>query len=188
TSVRKGLGMDGFGGHARWSDFARLLGKRFDRMTKVCFVRNPWSRFLSMYNYIRLEESYYHSTLNPEKALYGKHRLYDLLIQSSLSEAAHYLIEGRLKPYTDGFDLFDPQYAWTHDTDGHCRVDFIGRFETLEEDFTEVCKQLGLPCTGLPHVNRSEEIRDYRRHYDEESRHLIGIYYEKDIEAFHYTF
>ena len=189
TSVRKALGLEGFGGHGRWYTYADLLGPEFDRLFSFCFVRNPWSRFLSMYNYVRLKESYYHSTEHPDESLYGKHRLYDLLCQSSLNDAAHYLVEGRLRPYTtNGFYLFDPQYAWIYDDAGRCRVDFVGRYERLEQDFAEVCKHIGQPGLSLPHVNQSTQQAAYRDHYDAETRHLIAVYYEQDIEAFQYTF
>lgn len=53
-----------------------------------------------------------------------------------------------------------PQYT---DFNGNVIVDFIGRFERLEEDFSYVCDKLGIPKGELPKLNvgNYEKLPDY---------------------------
>ena len=47
------------------------------------------------------------------------------------------------------------QGKFSDDIDKQPYLDFIGRYETLQEDFDYVCKKIGLPKTKLPHTNKS---------------------------------
>jgi len=96
-------------------------------------------------------------------------------------------------------------------------VDFVGRFENLPRDFDAICRQLGLPSTPLPHVNKAQDHavkvrpslhprrllrylrkRRYRRpapqfphwrdYYDEATRSLVATLYAEDIHRFGYAF
>ncbi|MCP4307798.1 MAG: sulfotransferase family protein, partial [bacterium] len=42
------------------------------------------------------------------------------------------------------------------DDGGRILVDFVGRYENLQDDFAVICRQIGCPVTPLPRVNRSE--------------------------------
>ena len=65
--------------------------------------------------------------------------------------------------------------------------DFVGRFETLQEDFNRLCARLELAHTTLPHKNASAH-GDYRQYYTDEVRALIARKYARDIDQFGYTF
>lgn len=65
-------------------------------------------------------------------------------------------------------------------------VDFVGRFENIEEDFRAICRKVGITAS-LPHVNKSKRT-DYRDYYDAETRDLTARLYAEDIERFGYTF
>jgi hypothetical protein len=71
--------------------------------------------------------------------------------------------------------------------DGKVIVDYIGRFERLQECFDEVSSRLGLAPTKLPHLNASRHA-PYTEYYSattaEEVRHL----YARDIKTFGYKF
>jgi hypothetical protein len=94
------------------------------------------------------------------------------------------------------------------DTRGNLLVDFVGKFERLQNDFELVCKQLGFKDSGLPHINSSDKkSRELRRSlrnilhgnrvnrlsryvdfYDEETRESVAWRYREDIENFNYSF
>lgn len=68
-----------------------------------------------------------------------------------------------------------PQFEFTHKSD-RLLLDFIGRFESIEEDFKEVCGYLGVEHTVLPVVNHTDHppwaelfttrmMRDTQRNY-----------------------
>ena len=73
------------------------------------------------------------------------------------------------------------------DEEGAVIVDFIGRFENLNEDTGTVFRNLGISGASLPH-NNSSHHRDYRSYYTEETRDLVAERYARDIEFFGYEF
>jgi len=74
--------------------------------------------------------------------------------------------------------------------DGQVAVDFIGRYERLEEDFAEAVRRAGLPGTiVLPIVNASDKPKHrYREFYDERTRALVGQWYAREIALHGYEF
>lgn len=157
----------------------------FDHYFKFCFVRHPYDRFLSLYNYARMPESMYHSAIAPEKARCGKHFDYELLKDASLEDCANYLVEGKLK-HDDSWFHWQPQYEWLINDKGVIAVDFIGRFERLNEDFNELKARLHIN-TSLQHINLSSTIDDsYEQYYNSATKRIIYDYYKRDFELFNY--
>ena len=92
------------------------------------------------------------------------------------------------------------------DCDGRLLVDFVGKFESLQNDFDQVCARLGIAETTLPHVNatkRTEMLREnpdhsqsenprqkrpYVDYYDAALADYVGELYANDIETFGYRF
>jgi len=72
------------------------------------------------------------------------------------------------------------------DEKGNVIVDAIGRLETIQDDFQEICDMLGIEAT-LPHENASSH-GDYREYYSESTRSLVREHFEEDIERFGYDF
>lgn len=98
--------------------------------------------------------------------------------QPSLNEA--------LQQYA-GKGLLRTQIYWIKDFHGSIPLDYIGRFETLGENFQEVCRALKLPQIILPHkIKGSGE--NYQEHYDTGSINIIREVYKEDIEIFGYSF
>jgi len=169
----------------------RLGTAAYKRRFSFAFVRNPWDRFLSLYRYARLDESRYHSAIDPEDAPYGKHDDYDLLQDASPEECAQYLQEGRLE-HDDLINHWRPQSDWLTDDSGEIIVDFIGRVESIEEDFQIVADRVALAVDTLPMTNPStsskDSEKDYRSSFTEEARRIVTEYYQEDICRFGYEF
>ncbi len=81
---------------------------------------------------------------------------------------------------------FAPQIDWLCDSDGKLLVDFVGKVENLDEDFTYICRKIGID-RRLEHRNKSER-GDYRDYYDDETRQIVADVFARSIEAFGYKF
>ena len=81
-----------------------------------------------------------------------------------------------------------PQAKFLFDERRYRLVNFVGRFENLDEDFAKVCDKLGLGPQSLPHENAARARRPYRDYYNAQTRALVETLYREDIERFGFTF
>jgi hypothetical protein len=94
------------------------------------------------------------------------------------------------RPSFDAFNS-DRRRAWVgnwdlYSIDGNIAVDFVGRYETLADDFAMVVRRLGLSeQMALPPVGHSQA---YRSLYNDRSRQLVASWYAPEIEEFGYEF
>lgn len=131
---------------------------------KFSVVRNPWSRAFSWY----------------------KNVIRDEIHQRDLKITAEITLVQFLRRFI-GKGMLRPQTYWIKDYENSIPLDYICRFETLKDDFTHVCKQMGLGSLSLPHeIKGSGE--DYRERYDKESIQLVAEYYQEEIKLFGYYF
>lgn len=63
----------------------------------------------------------------------------------------------------------------------------IIRFENLQSDFNNVCRDLGLRKTTLLHKKKSKEA-GHRRYYTTSTKEMISRMYQEEIEYFGYEF
>jgi len=66
-------------------------------------------------------------------------------------------------------------------------LDYLLRFERLEEDFTQLCAVLGIAPTPLPRRNASAR-RHYSEYYDDDLRDIVADRYRDEIEQLGYAF
>jgi hypothetical protein len=66
-------------------------------------------------------------------------------------------------------------------------VEYIMRFEKLEDDFRTVCTALDISPRILPQYNRSNR-EHYSKYYDDELCELVRARFAAEIERFGYTF
>lgn len=129
---------------------------------KFCIVRNPWDRLISEIS-CRWMSPWFQDMELEQRIRYACARG-----TTPLGIANH------LRPQADFVSAPGLQ------------MDFIGRFEYLDQDFAEVCRLLGIKAV-LPHHNRSQH-QPYQEYYNAETQALVTNTYRRDIDAFHYTF
>lgn len=132
---------------------------------KFAFVRNPWDRLFSRYNYaLKNVRHYNHKFIKRNFSSFNEYVEWDCLKNPN-------------KKYQKEFIL---------NHHGEKIVDFIGKFENLENDFKKVCESIGVN-EKIPHFNQSVKS-DYRKHYSMSSRDLVRDCYSTDIELLNYEF
>lgn len=156
--------------HAKAKEAKRELPKEvYDNFYKFAFVRNPWDWQVSMYHFILKEKKHV------------RHKLVQSM--GSFEQYLQWVIDTK-KPFARGATKF--QKDMVTDEEGKVIVDFIGRYETLSQDFHHVCQVVKIEAS-LPHINRTSH-RDYRSYYNEKTHQMVNEYFKEDIELFGYRF
>jgi hypothetical protein len=138
---------------------------------KFTMVRNPWDRAVSQIEYLR--RSF------PEAAA--------LFSGRTFKENLRIYCQTRMM--VRGHDLSACQTDYLIDDYGAIRIDFIGRFESLQNDFEKICEQIGiLPAPVLEHAFNSERHEHYSSYYDQESAGWIRHRFARDIDNLGYQF
>ena len=159
--------------HAKAAKVREVLGPAWNECFKFAFVRNPWDLMVSSYHWW-LTYAEIFPALHKDIARIRKMGSFSVFIRS---EFGHSMLNEQ-----PGGDLTE----WISDGDGII-VDFVGRYETLNEDWSEVCRALRVPA--LPLGRENQVVRqDYRVFYDDESRELVANRFARTIELFDYRF
>jgi hypothetical protein len=70
----------------------------------------------------------------------------------------------------------------------HIAVDFVGRYESLEDDLLEIAEKLKLPKFAVPQAKHEYRVdrRNYQQVLDAQSRAIIETTYVKELQEFGY--
>ena len=129
---------------------------------KFGFVRNPYDRLVSFAHYF-----------------YGNHPVMQKAPNLHLKKLL-------LFPPEERMTWFRPQVDFLCNDEGTLLVDFVGKVESLQQDFNEVCRHIKLPLSNLKKINSSKHTI-YSAYYDEELAELAYTYYQKDFKVFNYS-
>jgi Sulfotransferase family len=162
--------------HATASEIIAKVGRdAFDSCFSFGIVRNPWDWQVSLYRF-------------------ALERVLDMPL---LAARARRL--GRERKIYSRFESFEDYIHWrcTEDVElqkdflfsegGEQLVDFVGRFEKLDDDFRTICDRIGIPAT-LPRLNESSKGTAYQDYYTPETIELVRRTFAPDIELFGYEF
>lgn len=143
----------------------------FEQLFKFVFVRNPWDLQVSSFHHIRRERPHLMSHIET----------FDQFIRWKLDPE---------RPYQYHVDTsIELQSDYVIDLHGKVLVDFIGRYESLHDDFEEACRRIGVKAPALPHKRKATDRgKDYRSYYTDELAERVAQRFEPDIRLFGYTF
>lgn len=163
-------------------DCGHMSQDDYDRYFSFAFVRNPWSRLVSEYLHKKLDNKY----------------SFKQWVFEAMPEA---------DDFSDAYRHVIPQTDYLVNSQGDVIVNFVGRFENLQNDFNKVCEKLNIANTTLPHANSTSSFRrslerkirhlfikekrikqHYTAYYDNETIDKVATLYASDIAMFNYTF
>ncbi|MCH2214320.1 MAG: sulfotransferase family protein [Flavobacteriales bacterium] len=139
----------------------RMPSILFNRLFKFGFVRNPWDWQVSLYHFAQQTEN---------------HHQHELISQMNFEEYIQWRVNEDLHLQKDFFT----------DEKGEIIMDFIGKMESLEEDFSFVARTIGMDET-LSHKNKSNHTH-YRKYYSTKTKDLVYRAFLEDINTFGYEF
>lgn len=141
----------------------RMGREAFKEYLSFAIVRNPWDWQVSLYTYMMKSPDHsQHETIR------------------KLGSFENY-IRWRCKPGN-----FPLQRDCVCSSDGELLVDYLGRYESLDENFCNICNRIGIHAS-LPRLNVSN-TRPYRQFYDGETRELVREFCGPDCALFGYEF
>jgi len=148
----------------------RIGTERWDKRFSFAIVRNPWDRAVSQFHYRRMTNQ---TGLSDTSLLFN-----DWIRNVFLTRSPQFMNEEI---------MFLPQIEWVSDEEGNIMVDYIGKFENLQQSWDDISERLNRQPSRLPHKKKSSR-GDYQSYYDEESKDIVGDFFKRDIEAFGYSF
>ena len=144
----------------------------WDKYFKFSFVRNPWDRMVSL----AMFGDFYGVSLNSEKIDFSKYleKFSPIEIDPRSNSKKNNVIPVKDSVY---LNILDEE------------LDFIGRFENIDNDFGYICSRLNIQKKNLTN-DRDHQFSHlhYSKYYDDETRQIIAKKYAKDIERFGYEF
>lgn len=164
------------GGHATMAKYQQVFSRHeYNNYYKFTFVRNPWDRLFSAYSFLRK------GGMNEVDKRWANQNLVSYLSFES------FVMDWLNPKSVNSYIHFKPQKDFLVSFDGELRLDFLGRFESINQDFALVAKYLGLH-TSLSHQNATGHSARYLDAYTEDMIQKVADVYAQDIELLGYRF
>jgi len=136
---------------------------------KFCFVRNPWDRFLSGYTEFITSRVGYHE---PEA----------VKLKNQFPTFESFCKGFATSEFADNIH-FKSQSSFVNES-----INFVGRYENLEDDFISCCNKIGLPISKLEKWDRKSNHVHYTKAYTKTTEDIVRNLFSDDIEMFNYSF
>lgn len=144
----------------------RVSKEVWDTYFKFAFVRNTWDWVIS--------QMFSNGIVSD----------IDKLSEDNIRKTYSYI-----KKFIRGVNWCDhkSQHAFLCDRDGSVLVDFIGRFESLQDDFNKACSIIGIPQENLTIIGKSNH-QHYKRYYNDHTANVVRELWQRDIENLNFKF
>ena len=156
---------EGMESHSSHREIVDLVGMRiWSDYLKFCFDRNPWDRMVSWYWF---ETS---------------------LVFPACERKSGEFSRPAFKQWLSVTDM-NPNWPLYANSNNKIAVDFLGRYERMEEDWDRVCRMIGISPPPLSHINSyRQEATHYSRYYDETTKKMVAEAHKNEILFFPYKF
>ncbi|MEO0793667.1 MAG: sulfotransferase family 2 domain-containing protein [Verrucomicrobiota bacterium] len=145
-----------------------IVSKSFDDSSyKFCFVRNPYKRAISLFQYLYADQSIIG---HPEPTFL---QFCQTLQSGEVPPIGLYSVEG--------LNQCNPQFDWIK----HVNMDFIGKVENLDQDIVQLQEALGLTELNIPHSNKSR-AKKHPAELTPETISILNDFYREDFDEFGY--
>ncbi len=91
-------------------------------------------------------------------------------------------------PDEDADEHFRSQLSFITNAAGGIGVDFVGRYERLQADFSLVQQRIGLPPIELPRLQAARDAVRYVDYYSPAARRIVAAALHAQIDFFQYQF
>lgn len=145
----------------------------FDSAFKFAFIRNPFDWVVSLYEFIRKNES---------------HENYEEIKSMTFDEFCMWNVKMVHEQKENNNGSINNLSGFLLDDDGKLIVDFVGRMENYDNDMRFILGKLGMNINEIPKINVSERKPDYRDYYNDFSRSIIEEGFADDLKYFNYSF
>ena len=161
--------------HILASTAKNIYREYWDDYFKFSFVRNPWDRMVSLIKF----SGFYGANLEKENK--------KINVSCYLKKFPDVEIDPRSESKDEKIKA-NPNSVYLNIINEP--LDFIGKFENLQQDFNTVCNEIGIAEQELPRLHKSnhKHHQHYTEYYDDETRSIVAKKYAKDIEYFGYEF
>ena len=163
-----------FEGHRSFYFNSIALNIKNEKYFSYAFIRNPFDRLYSAYKFLKK------GGMNHYDRLAFKTHL------SKFNNFEDFVLNGLNKKLIYQITHLIPQYEYLCDKNGSILVDFVGRFENLDNDILLLSKKLKKNIK-LNHHNYNKKL-DYKEVYTDEMIDKVYLIYQRDIDVFKYTF
>jgi len=154
-------------GHRTLSDYKDIFGTYFDPYFKFSIVRNPFSRVVSAYERSR-QPSFWGGGSD------DKSDRFEEFVLEKLDQRAEQ--GGHFCPQAERLTI-----------DGGLAIDYLARFETLEQDVESICEKLGVDAE-LPSNNGENNRPPLSAYYEqEEVADVVRSVYAVDFSLLDYS-
>lgn len=167
--------------HSLPGQIINVIGQEeWDESFKFSFVRNPFDRLVSWYEFSRTRHPNFYNKYKDFKewAMNGFQTTWQL------HDEIFPFLEDDIMKYGN-YDT--PYYQLKLSNYISDDLDYVGRVENIEEDMRKIGEMIGVEVKYVPHKNKSKR-KEYKTYYDDELIAKVHEIFGDDLDKFGYEF
>jgi hypothetical protein len=159
--------------HWKAEELLFINRKKFNSYCRFSVVRNPWDRLYSTYNYAFVDSAKFNNS--------------PLQFITHYQTFEDFVLKGLTAELVQKVKFINTQWSFL-EINGKLTVDFLGKFENIDNFIITLSKRLPTLTSTLPRMNVSPVKHSYRECYTGKMIDKVADLYRDDIENFSYAF